>query len=1020
MKTSRLSIMLGLAAAGVLSLATLGLSPAQTARADTLNDFAIVVNLAQLNTFVDSANDPITIDSDTTTGTERTITGTESSGVPVVIHVYLNDPTSGESTSAELLANVAAAAGADDPTDPGTPATTAPDVSTFVPQVVTATTPTTITVVWRAPSLSTAFGLTIDGAVLPTQATPNFTITGLQADTAHDLDLESLHAGPTIGTTAAPTPPVSALCPSPRGVATTDLSTWNLSESGSMGLSYIVPGGLEVLTGDASANGKAAGYYPSTFDLSIAGDPALDWTGSTTRPGLQLVTDFNNDGTPDGILVGETAYGSDWWASNGSAQFVKDNAPQHGSGSGSVNHGTLPEWTTAFPDAKVLAVGYSLGSGAKGNGRINSIVAGCTEYTFQSADLPAAPTTVTDASSYLSIHTPEPLLSGQSERAHAKAMKQVATEATDVSDVRSTEFQYRTFIPYYTTDDSPFPADQLFAKACELYNGYNPAGPYTFAGDNRSFQQPDADPSVHDYRTMMDWKVDWDHNDSSHDKQVGETKLLDTSTGEVLKSGHADTARMTFDSPVQNSDFAAVKFNHVAHDPLCPSLGTAGTVAYDVDVSFYRSGMVTVYGQRFTAPAHEGWVRWNGEANWTNVFEAKTASLACLAGGALPVLFNPCVENIASRVNRTTDSWKSFDGSWGTTAAGKIWGTGNTSRLAPHGDGSSTCYASGIVRAPSLPNGARVTRLQITDLALPNRTDQWATALGSDGHIYTWGNGQAKELGRTPSASDEIIPTAVDSRTYVDFSVNGQNTFAVTDDGDVYTWGSQFPDPHTSTSPAPIVTPTLSLASENIQHVAVGSYDAVALNASGHLYQFGQSAPSDDNPYGYQPWHSVPVAGKTFSDIAANGGEIDDDYALDTGGHLWAWNGNTVVTAATGSYSGTRPTAPSLVDTDNTFEVLTGGNNVVVQTSDGNVGNWNEFMGPGLHIDNYLYPQEPPPVTLHALTTNTATGVSRGIGIDGSGDAWAMELKPDYSGYVWVNLGPPPSHDQALATQCNP
>ena len=98
---------------------------------------------------------------------------------------------------------------------------------------------------------------------------------------------------------------------------------------------------------------------------------------------MSTVCISDNNGTPDGILVGEpTYYGNDWWASNGSAQFVKDGAPSHTGGSGSANHGTLDQWRAAFPDAVVKAFGFSLGSGVKGDGVINAIDFAGTRYTF--------------------------------------------------------------------------------------------------------------------------------------------------------------------------------------------------------------------------------------------------------------------------------------------------------------------------------------------------------------------------------------------------------------------------------------------------------------------------------------------------------------------------------------------------------------------------------------------------------------------------------------------------------------
>jgi len=159
---------------------------------------------------------------------------------------------------------------------------------------------------------------------------------------------------------------------------------------------YEVQGtGLRVYTDAVPGTNKVAEYVDTSTPLAGIGEPALNLTNNsgTIPPGFQLVVDFDGDGTDDGILVGEpTFYGNDWWASNGSKQFVKDGAPSHEGGSGSDNHGTLDQWRTAFPNAVVKAFGFSLGSGVVGDWVINSIEFNGTTYTFAE---PVAPVVLT-------------------------------------------------------------------------------------------------------------------------------------------------------------------------------------------------------------------------------------------------------------------------------------------------------------------------------------------------------------------------------------------------------------------------------------------------------------------------------------------------------------------------------------------------------------------------------------------------------------------------------------------------
>ena len=161
----------------------------------------------------------------------------------------------------------------------------------------------------------------------------------------------------------------------------------SLSDTRSTGHYEVQGTGLHIRTEGATSTDKVAEYVATATSLTSVGEPKLNFTNTSGGgiPGFQLVVDFNNDGTADGILVGEPVpYGIDWWLSNGSKQFVKDAAPSHTEGFGSANHGTLDQWRTAFPAATVRAFGFSLGSSVKGDGVLNSIEFAGTTYTFSS------------------------------------------------------------------------------------------------------------------------------------------------------------------------------------------------------------------------------------------------------------------------------------------------------------------------------------------------------------------------------------------------------------------------------------------------------------------------------------------------------------------------------------------------------------------------------------------------------------------------------------------------------------
>ena len=182
-----------------------------------------------------------------------------------------------------------------------------------------------------------------------------------------------------------------AACTSYGSVVTTNLATWDLTQTRATGHNEITANALRIWTEGATSTDKAAGYYATNFPLSGLGaetvTQSLDFSttsGSALPPGLQLVLDTNNDGIPNGILVGEPVYGNNWWASNASDSSIKGAAPHTGGGHGSNWYGTAAEWRDSLPaGTRVIAIGYSLGSGVLADQLINRITLGCVHYTFK-------------------------------------------------------------------------------------------------------------------------------------------------------------------------------------------------------------------------------------------------------------------------------------------------------------------------------------------------------------------------------------------------------------------------------------------------------------------------------------------------------------------------------------------------------------------------------------------------------------------------------------------------------------
>jgi hypothetical protein len=177
-------------------------------------------------------------------------------------------------------------------------------------------------------------------------------------------------------------------------VRSADLVT-SLNDVRSAGHYDFLAEGVHVRTDDASSQAKVALYFPMTGELPTSG--SIEWYGTDIQPGSQIVFDKdqttgnNNDYN---VLVGEQVYSTnaagkpltDWWYTGGTAKAATNGitCPSTTGGSGSDCHGTLAQWAAALTAERVYAGGFSLGSGAKGDGVVRAVNFGETSYTFTS------------------------------------------------------------------------------------------------------------------------------------------------------------------------------------------------------------------------------------------------------------------------------------------------------------------------------------------------------------------------------------------------------------------------------------------------------------------------------------------------------------------------------------------------------------------------------------------------------------------------------------------------------------
>ena len=162
-----------------------------------------------------------------------------------------------------------------------------------------------------------------------------------------------------------------------------DNAGWTFGESKSGGHHDYVPSGLHISTDGSGSTDKSAGYRATDFPLSQVGVPSLGYanTSGESAPGLQLTVYVN--GAFFGNLVSEPLFPK-WWSSHAVTGLPSGPNPGYQLSYGSIDDYLFAWAQQGVTDVQVKAIGYSLGSGAKGDGIVTSVTADCVNYGFTS------------------------------------------------------------------------------------------------------------------------------------------------------------------------------------------------------------------------------------------------------------------------------------------------------------------------------------------------------------------------------------------------------------------------------------------------------------------------------------------------------------------------------------------------------------------------------------------------------------------------------------------------------------
>ncbi len=316
----------------------------------------------------------------------------------------------------------------------------------------------------------------------------------------------------------------------------------------------------------------------------------------------------------------------------------------------------------------------------------------------------------------------------------------------------------------------------------------------------------------------------------------------------------------------------------------------------------------------------------SGELGNGNTTSTSTPSAVSLPSGVTPTAI--------SAGGGLGDPQPSQYAAYAIGSDGNLYAWGDNSRGAL-GNGTTTNSSSPVL--VSLPSGVTPTAIAASQGS--------GYAIGSDGHVYAWGDNAYGTLGNGTSVTFSDTPVLVSLPTGVTAdAISGgyESAYAIGSDGNLYAWGDNFygelGNGGTGNSNTPVV---VSLPpGVTPQAIAGGGGTGYAIGSDGNLYAWGLNA-SGQLGNGSTTNASTPVVvslplGVTPTSLAGAGGFA---YAIGSDGHLYAWGNDSGGQLGNGSTSNSSTPVVVLLPSGVTPKAISG----------------NYFVGYAIGSDGKLY-----------------------------------------------------------------
>lgn len=274
-----------------------------------------------------------------------------------------------------------------------------------------------------------------------------------------------------------------------------------------------------------------------------------------------------------------------------------------------------------------------------------------------------------------------------------------------------------------------------------------------------------------------------------------------------------------------------------------------------------------------------------------------------------------------------------------------------------------------------------------------------ALALGSDGVVYAWGNGNGGAVGPGGSPSTDVPAVVPLSITPVDVAVSSEASWVLAADGTLYGFGTGYlGDGVLSGAPTPDPVPVTMPAGVTFTAVDGGEVQAVALGSDGNAYTWGRGQGGTVGN-GSTVDAAVPTlvqmpAGVTFTQVSA-GSNIA--AAVGSDGNVYTWGVNFLGTLGTGTVGGVA-TTPVMVQNPGgvVFTAVRAGNNhMVALAADGTAYAWGSGtegqLGTGDGTSSAAPVLVAAPAGVRFTSVAAGDGFSMGFGSDGKLYTWGFD-----------------------------